>query len=57
MRFGQKLRCYLLLFLWIKKHFRRMMKDVVIAADQVLYNIQVPKPKTADLKQVRGESA
>lgn len=57
MRVGQKLRCYLLLFPWIKKHFRRMMKDVLIAADQVLYNIQVPKPKTADFKQVRGESA
>lgn len=55
--FGQKMRCYLLLFPWIKKHFRRMMKDLLIAADQVLYNIQVPKPKTADFKQIRGESA
>jgi glycosyltransferase involved in cell wall biosynthesis len=50
LRFGQKMRCYLLLFPWIKKHFRRMMKDVLIAADQVLYNIQVPKPKTSVLQ-------
>jgi hypothetical protein len=25
---------------WTKKHFRRMMKDLVIAADQVLFNYQ-----------------
>jgi hypothetical protein len=25
---------------WTKKHFRRMMKDLVIAADQILFNYQ-----------------
>ncbi|MGA8599749.1 MAG: glycosyltransferase family A protein [Bryobacteraceae bacterium] len=56
-RAGEKFRCYLLLFPWIKKHFRRMMKDVLIAADQVLYNLQVPKAASTDFKTVRGESA
>ena len=56
-RKGEKLRCYFLLLPWIKKHFRRMMKDLLIAADQVLYNIQVPRPESTDFKQVRGASA
>jgi glycosyltransferase involved in cell wall biosynthesis len=41
--FSQRLRCYLMLLPWIKKHFRRMMKDLVIAADQLLYNLQASK--------------
>jgi glycosyltransferase involved in cell wall biosynthesis len=45
----QKLRCYFLLLPWTKTHFRHMVKDLLIAADQVLYNLQVPKPKLADL--------
>jgi glycosyltransferase involved in cell wall biosynthesis len=40
LRVGQKLKAYSFMFLWIKKHFRRMMKDILIAADQVLYNWQ-----------------
>lgn len=56
-RVSEKLRCYALLLPWIKKHFRRMMKDLLIAADQVLYNIQVPKTESTDFKQMRGESA
>jgi glycosyltransferase involved in cell wall biosynthesis len=36
----QKLLAYVLLLPWIKKHFRRMMKDLVIAADQILFNYQ-----------------
>jgi glycosyltransferase involved in cell wall biosynthesis len=36
----EKLRSYFLLPLWIKKHLRRMMKDLLIAADQILYNWQ-----------------
>jgi hypothetical protein len=56
-RVSEKLRCYVLLLPWIKKHFRRMMKDLLIAADQVLYNIQVPKTGPADFKEMRGESA
>src|SRR6516165_10111952 len=39
LRAGQKLRCYLLLLPWIKMHFRSMIKDLVIAADQALYNL------------------
>jgi len=40
---GQKLRCYAMLLPWIKIHFWHMLKDLLIAADQVLYNLQVPK--------------
>ena len=40
---GQKLYCFLLLFPWIEIHFRYMLRDLLIAADQVLYNLQVPK--------------
>jgi hypothetical protein len=36
----QRLRCYGMLLPWIRKHFRRMMKDLLIAADQLLYNLQ-----------------
>jgi glycosyltransferase involved in cell wall biosynthesis len=39
---GQKLRCYFLLPLWIKRHFRSILKDLVIAADQALYNLTTP---------------
>jgi glycosyltransferase involved in cell wall biosynthesis len=40
---GQKFRCYFMLPSWIKRHHRFMLKDLVIAADQVLYNLQIPK--------------
>jgi glycosyltransferase involved in cell wall biosynthesis len=36
----QRMRAYLLLLPWTKRHFRRMMKDLVIAADQILFNYQ-----------------
>jgi glycosyltransferase involved in cell wall biosynthesis len=36
----QKVRAYSLLLPWVKRHFRRMMKDVLIAADQILFNFQ-----------------
>jgi glycosyltransferase involved in cell wall biosynthesis len=36
-----RVRSLLLLGPWVVKHFRRMMKDLVIAADQVLYNFQM----------------
>jgi len=48
---GQKLRCYSMLLPWIKIHFRYMLKDLLIAADQVLYNLQVAKTTSTDLKQ------
>jgi glycosyltransferase involved in cell wall biosynthesis len=57
---SERLRSYALLLPWIKKHFRRMMKDLLIAADQVLYNLQVPAVPavtTNEFTKVRGESA
>jgi glycosyltransferase involved in cell wall biosynthesis len=43
---GQKLRCYLLLFPWIRYNFKGMLKDLLIAADQVLYNLQIANTET-----------
>jgi glycosyltransferase involved in cell wall biosynthesis len=55
---GQKLRCYFLLLVWLKtptkmssSHFKQMVKDLVIAADQVLYNLQVTNAASTDLPQ------
>jgi glycosyltransferase involved in cell wall biosynthesis len=45
---GQKLRCYSMLLPWTKIHFRHMLKDLLIAADQVLYNLQVAKATSTD---------
>jgi hypothetical protein len=36
----QKMGAYVLLLTWGKKHCRRMVKDLVIAADQILFNYQ-----------------
>ncbi len=55
---GQKLRCYFMLFSWLKaptstptSHFKQMVKDLVIAADQVVYNLQVANSASTDLPQ------
>ena len=48
---GQKLRCYSMLLPWIKIHFWHMLKDLLIAADQVLYNLQVAKTASTNLSQ------
>jgi hypothetical protein len=48
LRAGQKLRCYFMLLPWIKIHFKHLMKDLLIAADQVLYNLQIPNKSPAD---------
>jgi glycosyltransferase involved in cell wall biosynthesis len=48
---GRKLRCYSMLLPWIKIHFWHMLKDLLIAADQVLYNLQVAKTPSTDLPQ------
>jgi hypothetical protein len=40
-----------MLFPWIKIHFWHMLKDLLIAVDQVLYNLQVPRTKSSDLKK------
>lgn len=50
---GQQLRSLVLLAPWIVKHFRRMMKDLVIAADQVLYNIQMSGLTDTEWKEER----
>jgi hypothetical protein len=44
---GQRLYCYLLLLPWLVKHFRRMGKDLLIAADQVLFRLQTPRAKVS----------
>jgi glycosyltransferase involved in cell wall biosynthesis len=47
----QKLLCYPMLFLWIKKDFRLILRDLLIAVDQVLYNLQVAKTTSTDFTQ------
>jgi hypothetical protein len=37
----------LLLLPWLLKHFRRMGKDLLIAADQILFRLQVPRTKVS----------
>ena len=44
----QKLRCYSTLLVWIRWHLKFMLKDLVIAADQVLYNLQIAKAEPSD---------
>jgi glycosyltransferase involved in cell wall biosynthesis len=48
---AQKLRCYFMLFPWIKIHRRDLLSDLLIAADQVLYNHQVAKTESSNLEQ------
>jgi hypothetical protein len=48
---GQKLRCYYGLLTWTKRHFKQMLKDLVIAADQILYNLQVADSASSHLSQ------
>jgi Glycosyl transferase family 2 len=48
---GQTVRCYFMLLPWIKIHFRPLLKDLIIAADQMLYNLQVAKTPMTDFKQ------
>jgi glycosyltransferase involved in cell wall biosynthesis len=48
---GQKLRCYSMLLPWIRWNFKGMLKDLLISADQVLYNLQVTKVASTDFPQ------
>jgi len=48
---GQKLRCYCLWSFWMRWQFLGMVKDLHVAADQVLYNLQVAKAASPDFKQ------
>jgi FkbM family methyltransferase len=47
---GQKLRCYAILLLWTKMYFRLMLRDLLIAADQMLYNVQSQQEGTRERK-------
>jgi glycosyltransferase involved in cell wall biosynthesis len=53
----ERLSGSLLLVPWIGKHFRRMMKDVLIAADQVLYNVQMWQISKTELTTAEEKSA
>jgi glycosyltransferase involved in cell wall biosynthesis len=55
----QRLRCYTTLLVWIRWHLKFMLKDLVIAGDQVLYNLQVAKTVSSDPPQKlsRGEES
>ena len=44
---GQKLRCYSMLLPWIKIRRKWFLRNLIIAADQVLYNLQFPKTSIA----------
>ena len=50
----QKLRCYFMLLPWIKIHFWHLLKDLIIAADQVLYILQAPKTAPTGFAQEAG---
>ena len=55
---GKKLRCYSMLLPWIKIHFRPMLKDLVIAADQVVYNFQVSNVSIpeSEMRETRSDT-
>jgi glycosyltransferase involved in cell wall biosynthesis len=54
---GQRLRCYVLLLPWIKGHFRDMLKDLLVAADQVLYNLQMTKTASSRFDQMSSSKS
>jgi glycosyltransferase involved in cell wall biosynthesis len=51
----QKFRCYTFLFPWIKMHFKHMLKDLLIAADQMIYNLQVKSAPSTNLRDQGDE--
>lgn len=52
---GAKLRAYVFLASWVQRHFRRMMKDLLIAADQMLFNWQ--NQRAADRQSKASQAA
>lgn len=54
---GERVAGSFLLVLWIAKHFRRMMKDLLIAADQVLYNVQMSRMAATEFTTAEEKSA
>lgn len=57
LRATERLSGYLLLAPWVVKHFRRMMKDVLIAADQMLYNVQMSRMPATEFTTAEEKSA
>jgi glycosyltransferase involved in cell wall biosynthesis len=53
---SEQVRCFGLLARWIPKHFRRMMKDLLIAADQVLYRYQMSRQTETEWEKVRNNA-
>jgi len=51
---AQKFRCYVMLFPWIRIHFKRLVKDLLAAADQLLYNLQVGKAAPTSFEKDRS---
>jgi glycosyltransferase involved in cell wall biosynthesis len=56
LKLSRKLRAYVILGRWIAKYRRGFIKDLVIAADQVLFNLQNARSIRTQLKQVKGDS-
>jgi glycosyltransferase involved in cell wall biosynthesis len=54
---SQKLRCYLMLLPWIRMHFKHMLKDLLIAGDQILYSLQERSPHAGDARQSASSRA
>jgi glycosyltransferase involved in cell wall biosynthesis len=52
----ERVQSLALLAPWTVKHFRRMMKDLIIAADQVLYNMQMASLTKRNLQEAEGKS-
>jgi glycosyltransferase involved in cell wall biosynthesis len=53
----QKLGAYMILGQWIVKYGRGLMKDLVVAADQMLFKLQNARSRRMQLKQMKGNSA
>lgn len=53
--FAQKLHAYFLLLPWTQKHFRRITKDLLIAADQIIFNYQNRDAAHRGEKQSAGQ--
>jgi hypothetical protein len=49
---GQKLHCYSFLLPYVRINFKLMLKDLLIAGDQVLYNLQVAKDPPTPLSDL-----
>lgn len=53
---GRKIRCYSMLLSWTKTRRKRLWRDLIIAADQALYNVQFPKTSSARFLSGGGPS-